>query len=184
MWKGRRRASSSLWCCSLYLNRLPSTPHPWNHSHRDHILSKHPWNGEHRNHLSHGKRKAAILPARGSFPRCSQISSYSRLVTSQGVGALVAWEFFRACGQTSVCFCRVTHKQPGMCMSAPGQTSDCESTSFACHPPQSLPYRLLPWQYFSTTSCVHQEVKHIWVRPTTRSQLTQEFVHIWSLCFT
>lgn len=51
-----------------------------------HILSKRPWNGEHRHHPSHGKRKVAILPAHGSFPRCSQISSYSRFVTSRGAG--------------------------------------------------------------------------------------------------
>lgn len=111
------------------------------------------------------------------------------LLPLKGLVALVAWEFFRVWGQTRFCFSRVTRKQPGLYMSAPGQTSDCELMSCACRPstkpssaaPHSSPP---PCQYFSTTSCLYQEVKHIWVRPTTRSQLTQEFVHIWILCFT
>lgn len=178
MWKGRQRTSSSLCCCSLCLSCLPSAPHPWKHSHRGHILSKRPWNGELRHHLSHGKRKVAILPAHGSFARCSQISSYSLLVTSQGVGALVAWEFFRACGQTSH---PQTARDVHACSRADIRLWVRElCVSLSTKPSSAAP----PCQYFSTTSCVCQEVKYIWVWPTTRSQLTQEFVHIWSLCFT
>lgn len=56
------------------------------------------------------------------------------LLPLKGLVALVVWEFLRVCGQASFCFYRVTHKQPGLYMSAPGQTSDCGLMSWCVSP--------------------------------------------------